>query len=364
MALIICKECRKKYSSNAKSCPECGNPTPTNEENTKKKMSFKSGCLIFFVFLMIAGLLSPNSDESNLTTNSNSEQRELAVKKKKEKLEALKKQKLEALKKQEEKKEKELKDFKTNSASVLISLDRMLINKDLEGMNSLLKKYENVENKELNKFRSQYQSISLKKELSNLPENEFSKRIQVLKQLLQLYPESKDYKTKLAHNESSQKEKLAKAILTRIKDLSDKKNKTKNDLKQLVKFMDQIIAIGYKPKEFQSNKAKYERLLNILIKKEQDQKALKIAKEKRKKKLESYFSAWDGSHVELVRVVKKRMNDPSSFEHVETKYTDRGKNGVILFMTFRGKNAFGGKVLNNVKALWLPEKNTITFLEI
>ena len=28
MTLIICEECGKKYSSNAKACPECANPTP------------------------------------------------------------------------------------------------------------------------------------------------------------------------------------------------------------------------------------------------------------------------------------------------------------------------------------------------
>lgn len=64
---------------------------------------------------------------------------------------------------------------------------------------------------------------------------------------------------------------------------------------------------------------------------------------------ESFLSAWDGSNRELVKSVKSRMNDPKSFEHVETRFIDRG-NSLSLFMTYRGKNAFGGVVTNKVSA--------------
>lgn len=64
---------------------------------------------------------------------------------------------------------------------------------------------------------------------------------------------------------------------------------------------------------------------------------------------ESFLSAWDGSNRELVKLVKSAMNDPKSFEHVETRFIDRG-NGLSLFMTYRGKNAFGGVVTNKISA--------------
>lgn len=64
---------------------------------------------------------------------------------------------------------------------------------------------------------------------------------------------------------------------------------------------------------------------------------------------EKCMSAWDGSHRELVRVVKENMNDPDSFEHVETQYK-LYKDYAVLIMKFRGNNAFGGKVLNSVTA--------------
>ena len=43
------------------------------------------------------------------------------------------------------------------------------------------------------------------------------------------------------------------------------------------------------------------------------------------------------------------MNDPKSFEHVETTYGDRG-DYLVVKTTFRGKNAFGGVVLNWITA--------------
>ncbi len=43
------------------------------------------------------------------------------------------------------------------------------------------------------------------------------------------------------------------------------------------------------------------------------------------------------------------MNDPDSYEHVETRYGDKGTY-LIVTTTFRGKNAFGGVARNTVTA--------------
>lgn len=69
----------------------------------------------------------------------------------------------------------------------------------------------------------------------------------------------------------------------------------------------------------------------------------------REGKIKAQFSAWDGAHIKLERMVKKSMNDPSSYEHVETVYWDR-QDHLVIKTTFRGKNAFGGVVVNWVKA--------------
>jgi len=61
------------------------------------------------------------------------------------------------------------------------------------------------------------------------------------------------------------------------------------------------------------------------------------------------FSIWDGSHRQLVKLIKMEMNDPSSFDHVETKYIDNGNGTLNVLMKYRGKNAFGAIVLDSVK---------------
>ncbi|MGE4299475.1 MAG: zinc-ribbon domain-containing protein [Desulfovibrionaceae bacterium] len=71
--------------------------------------------------------------------------------------------------------------------------------------------------------------------------------------------------------------------------------------------------------------------------------------ETRKERIEKSFSAWDGSHRGLERLIKQAMNDPDSYEHVSTTYSDQGSE-LIVRTTFRGKNAFGGVVINSVVA--------------
>jgi len=78
-------------------------------------------------------------------------------------------------------------------------------------------------------------------------------------------------------------------------------------------------------------------------------KAPKSPEQIRKEKIEYNFSAWDGSHRALTEIIKKSMNDPSSYEHEETVYWDKGDH-LVVKTTFRGKNAFGGTVKNWVMA--------------
>lgn len=78
----------------------------------------------------------------------------------------------------------------------------------------------------------------------------------------------------------------------------------------------------------------------------------------RKDKIEKHFSAWDGSHSELTKIIKKSMNDPDSYKHVKTSYWDKGEY-LIVQTTFRGKNAFGGVVKNTIKAKVDLEGNVI-----
>lgn len=82
----------------------------------------------------------------------------------------------------------------------------------------------------------------------------------------------------------------------------------------------------------------------------------------RKEQLERQFSGWDGSHKELTSLIKASMNDPGSYKHVETVYWDKGDH-LIVRTKFRGKNAFGGIVLNWVKAKVDLDGNVLEIIE-
>lgn len=86
------------------------------------------------------------------------------------------------------------------------------------------------------------------------------------------------------------------------------------------------------------------------IVKEQDARtAAYEAKKDRKAKVDAQFSAWDGSHRGVTAYIKEHMNDPDSYEHVSTRFVDKG-DFITVMTQFRGKNAFGGKVLNTAVA--------------
>lgn len=72
-------------------------------------------------------------------------------------------------------------------------------------------------------------------------------------------------------------------------------------------------------------------------------------KQVRQEQIAEQFSSWDGSHPNLTKYIMKSMHDPDSYEHVETRYEDKG-DYLIVATKFRGTNAFGGKITQIVVA--------------
>ena len=77
-------------------------------------------------------------------------------------------------------------------------------------------------------------------------------------------------------------------------------------------------------------------------------------------KIERLFNPWDGSHLELTKVIKSNLKDPDSFEHIETTYLIQG-DSMIVQTKYRAKNSFGGVVVESVTAI--TDKETGTVLE-
>ena len=77
--------------------------------------------------------------------------------------------------------------------------------------------------------------------------------------------------------------------------------------------------------------------------------AQKAVPKSRQSRIELQFSGWDGSHRTLEQLIKRSMNDPASYDHVETAYSDQGDHLVVV-TSYRGKNAFGGVVKQTTTA--------------
>lgn len=75
--------------------------------------------------------------------------------------------------------------------------------------------------------------------------------------------------------------------------------------------------------------------------------------------IKSQFSVWDGSNTHLVDLIKKNLNDNKSFSHVSTTYVDKA-DYLVIKMTYRAKNSFGGVILQNVTAKSDYKTNTIS----
>ncbi len=105
-----------------------------------------------------------------------------------------------------------------------------------------------------------------------------------------------------------------------------------------------------------SLKAEYEERLEnekARIAEEEERKAIEKASKEAEEKRKGYhcFSSWDGSHAELEKSVKRHMNDPKSYDHIETRITPADQNGMhVVIMEFSGKNAFGGTIRNLAQA--------------
>jgi len=63
-----------------------------------------------------------------------------------------------------------------------------------------------------------------------------------------------------------------------------------------------------------------------------------------KEEIAKQFSKWDGSHKKVEEYLKSSLNDPDSYEHVETIY-DIVDGYLIIHTKIRANNGFGAKVL-------------------
>lgn len=64
----------------------------------------------------------------------------------------------------------------------------------------------------------------------------------------------------------------------------------------------------------------------------------------------------------LTKLIKISMNDPKSYEHIDTVYFYYD-NHILISTKFRGKNAFGAIVFNEIKAQYTLDGEFVQFYE-
>lgn len=100
-----------------------------------------------------------------------------------------------------------------------------------------------------------------------------------------------------------------------------------------------------------SNQERYQKLNKMFPSNEKYKNKLAhyTAKIARKEKIERQFSAWSGSHKALENYIRKNLKDPDSYDHVETRYGDKGDH-ILIQTTYRAKNSFNAVITESVIA--------------
>jgi len=199
--------------------------------------------------------------------------------------------------------------FNTNREQIISSMKKAFSEKEYQSVISQAHKYSAVKNKELKEINA-----NAKRELDII-----------------------------------ERAKKTKKILAELKTIPSKEYEKNKNLYQ------QLVAINPNSQAYKKKHIYYQSKVSEQREKEKKEKG-------RKELIEPQFSAWDGSHRKLTELIKKAMNDPDSYEHVETVYWDKG-DYLIVMTKYRGNNAFGGKVLGMIKAKVALNGNIIQIIE-
>ena len=95
------------------------------------------------------------------------------------------------------------------------------------------------------------------------------------------------------------------------------------------------------------------------------QEKLSVKDQEKRQKGFHCLSGWDGSHPTVISLVKEKMRNPNSFEHIETKISPVNSTGIHkLVMKYRAANGFGGLTISSASAKVVGSscKATITSL--
>lgn len=77
-------------------------------------------------------------------------------------------------------------------------------------------------------------------------------------------------------------------------------------------------------------------------------------------KLDSQFSAFDGSHRKVEAFIKAQLKNPASYEHVQTRY-QVNTNTITIFTRYRARNSFNAVVTEDAVVTVDADGNVMNF---
>ena len=78
--------------------------------------------------------------------------------------------------------------------------------------------------------------------------------------------------------------------------------------------------------------------------------------------IEEQFSPWDGSHRGLEKLIIESLNDPDSYEHIESSFAKDGDT-IRVKTSYRARNGYGGMVTAYVLARYTNSGEIVEILE-
>ncbi|MBN2789430.1 MAG: zinc ribbon domain-containing protein [Candidatus Delongbacteria bacterium] len=248
--------------------------------------------------------------------------------------------------------------FNSNKQTIIAELNDSLKSKNYSYIINISKKYIKSGDKELifvdsiartnlAVIQKMEKTSRLLSELKKLSSTDYTKLYGIYSQLVKMYPDNKDYKTNLdivgKKKKEADKQKKINNILAQLKKIPSSEYQKNKNLYQ------QLVILDPKNKTYQDKVKHYTAKIEQKKENIEFEKKRRQVVESRKERIEGQFSVWDGSHRNLEKLIKKSMNDPNSYEHVDTGYSDKGSY-LLVQTLYRGKNGFGGVVTEKITA--------------
>lgn len=207
---------------------------------------------------------------------------------------------------------------------------------DYQNAFKLIGKYSAAKDEDLTKLQLEISSAiqnksKLEKEknlltrLKSLSKNQLNEQLSIYEELNLLYPNNKNYTDKL----NSTKKDIEKNLFSELNRTS------KSDTRSILKIYQKLNAL-------------YPENINYIEKLDELEKQFskEIALEDKQFGPRPVKNIGDESYLEVKLYLKQAMNDPSSLEMIGCSDVNRSGNGWEVTCKYRGKNAFGAKVIN------------------